>query len=117
MNRTSMALGMKFLMTLIASGITLGFLAGNSWGRVILFSVLATGLNYLIGDLMVLPRMGNLIASIGDGLLAAITAYSLTFLLRDFYTTTFSLLSLAVLVAIGESLFHIYLRRDEKVMP
>ncbi|MZP29979.1 DUF2512 family protein [Heliobacterium undosum] len=117
MSHTATALFAKFLMTLVVSGITLGYIAGSTWWGILLFSVAATALNYLLGDLIVLPRMGNLIASAGDGLLAAVTAYVLTFFITGLRTTTPALVLLALLVAIGEYVFHMYLRADRKVQP
>lgn len=115
--RTSMALIVKFLLTFVMALISFYFLINNDISWIILLAIAGTVLNYIVGDLLILPSMGNIVASIGDGLMAAILAYIIDLLVFDFSTTFTTLLWFGVLIAIGEYFFHSYLKEDEKVAP
>jgi len=115
--RTSMALLVKFLLTFVFAFIAFDLLINNDLSWILVLSIAATALNYIIGDLLVLPSMGNIVASIGDGFLAGLTAYILDFLIPAFTTTWTTVFWFGILIAIGEYFFHIYLKKDEKVAP
>lgn len=117
MNRTLMAILLKFVMTFIAGWIVLGLIDNNPIGWILVFAVAGTALNYIIGDLLVLPNLGNLIASIGDGVMGGVTAYILDLIVPVFNTRFNSLIILALLIAVVEYFFHIYLLKSEKVAP
>lgn len=116
MNKTMVALGFKFVMTFFFAVISF-YVTDNPLNWVVIVSLAATGLNYLIGDLFVLPNMGNIVASLGDGIMGAITAYIIDLISPVFSTTITSLAVFAFLVAIGEYFFHLYLQKSEKVAP
>jgi hypothetical protein len=99
LSRTTGALIVKFIVTLVASAI-----AFSPWGAswVIIVALMGTVLNYLLGDLMLLPRYGNFTATIGDGLLAMATAYILGLLSRSFNPRFSSLLLFGIVVAVAE---------------
>ncbi|WP_279237702.1 DUF2512 family protein [Heliorestis acidaminivorans] len=111
------ALLFKFLLTLVASVVTLGLFVDNPWGIVILFAIWATSINYLIGDMVILPRNGNFVASVSDGVLAAFSALVLSFLIPFFQAPLFALLALGLLIAVGEALFHLYLKEKKHILP
>lgn len=115
--RTGMALLIKFILTFVAAFIAFDLLLNNDISWILLLSLVAMLVNYLIGDLMVLPARGNIAASIGDGLLAAITAYIFALLIPAFTTSWSTLLWFAILIGIAEYFFHLYLKKDEKVAP
>ncbi|MCL6559435.1 MAG: YndM family protein [Firmicutes bacterium] len=115
MSKTWTALLVKFVMTLIFAAATLAFIRGNSWGWVFVVAVVATILNYLVGDLLILPAFGNITAAISDGIIGALSAYVIDLLVPAFRTTTAALLIFAILIAVGEYFFHQYLLRSEKV--
>lgn len=117
MSNTATALLVKLVMTLLFAGLTLVYVDGNPWSWVFLIAFLVTAVNYLAGDLVVLPAFGNLIASIGDGVMAALLAYVVDLLTPAVRTSAASLVVFAVLVAIGEYFFHQYLRRSDTVEP
>lgn len=117
MSKTTTALLVKFGMTFVAAAIALYYIDGNTIGQVLIFSILGTAINYLIGDLFVLPSFGNIVASVGDGILAAALAYIMDLVIPAFRTTFTSLAVLAVLVAVAEYFFHQYIARSEKVAP
>ncbi|MEJ6951992.1 DUF2512 family protein [Natronospora cellulosivora (SeqCode)] len=115
--RTSMALVVKFIITFVAALIAFYFLMTNDLIWIFLVALLATIANYLIGDLIILPSMGNIVASIADGFMAGLVAYIFDFFLPVFTTTWATLLWFAIIIAVGEYFFHIYLKEDEKVAP
>lgn len=115
--RTTTSLIIKFLATSIAAWITFSLIDGNTINFVLLVGASGTILNYLLSDLMILPAMGNIPASISDGLLAIATAYAVD-LLSDFYNTSVTgLIIFGVIITVFEYFFHIYLMNDDKVAP
>ncbi|TYO98061.1 DUF2512 family protein [Desulfallas thermosapovorans] len=117
MNKTVTALLVKFIMTLVIAGIALVFIDNNAWTWALWVAIIGTAVNYLVGDLVVLPKYGNIVASIGDGVMAALVAYIIDLISPVFQTSFTALALLAVLVAVGEYFFHQYLLREEKVEP
>lgn len=119
MSKTATALLIKFIMTFAFALIALSFLVdNNAWDWIFGVALVGTALNYLVGDLLVLPKYGNIIASIADGVMAALIAYIFDYLVPTAFQTSFTALALfGVLVAVGEYFFHQYLQRSEKVEP
>ena len=117
MSRTTQALLLKFIMTFAAAWVAFGFIDNNTLTSIFIVSLLGTVLNYLLGDLVVLPRLGNIVASLGDGLMGALTAYIYSIIILQFTTSFFSLLLFAGIVAVLEYFFHKYLLSAKKVAP
>ncbi|MFZ5642056.1 MAG: DUF2512 family protein [Bacillota bacterium] len=117
MSKTATALLIKFAMTFIVAAASFAILEENSWGWVALLAVAVTALNYFLGDLFILPRFGNIVAAVSDGILGAITAAIIAAFVPDFRVTLATLALFAILLAIGEFFLHKYLRRSEKVEP
>ncbi|SJZ82779.1 DUF2512 family protein [Selenihalanaerobacter shriftii] len=117
MSQTITALIIKFIMTLVIAGIVFSLMNGNNFGWILIVSIAGTILNYLMGDLFVLPNLGNIVASLGDGLMAALTAYIIDLTTLNFATSLSSLAIFGILIAIGEYFFHQYLIQNEKVAP
>jgi hypothetical protein len=104
-------------MTFVFAAISFTFIADNTLGWSLIVAILVTALNYLLGDLLVLPNFGNITASIGDGVMGALTAYLLDIISRNFGTTLFTLSLFAILIVVGEYFFHQYLLNNKKVSP
>ena len=117
MSKTTNALLFKFLMTLVVTGIAFGFIGGNAFKWILLVAVLGTVIDYLAGDLLILPKVGSFIGALINGVLAALIALAVAMIVPAFTTTTFSILTFAVLVAVGEYFFHQYLLKADKVEP
>ncbi len=84
---------------------------------VALIALVGAVANYLIGDLAILPNYGNVIAAIADGLIAGLFAY-ITVLLWPALTISFtSLAFFAIIIAIAEYFFHLFLESDDTVAP
>lgn len=115
--KTSMALLAKFVATLIASGLAFSILDNNPWSYAFLIAIVGTVVNYLVGDLMVLPSFGNTIASIGDGVMAIIVALFFDLFSSVFDTSLLNYLVFGVVILAAEYFFHIYLKKSEEVAP
>ncbi|MDW7674863.1 MAG: DUF2512 family protein [Bacillota bacterium] len=117
MSKTSTALLIKFIMTFAFAWIAFRLIDGNAFGQIVLLSIIATAVNYIAGDLIVLPKFGNIVASIGDGGMGAIVAYIMALILPTFVVSATSLIIFLTFIAIGEYFFHQYLLKAEKVAP
>lgn len=117
--RTALALAAKFGLTFVAAVIA-GYFAGVvNFGLFFVIAIVGTVVNYIVGDLFVLPAAGNIVASLGDGLMAGVIAYLLTVRRAEFFGNTPVMFAavFGIIVAIGEFFFHIWLEKDEKVSP
>ncbi|AOY78181.1 DUF2512 family protein [Clostridium formicaceticum] len=117
MSNTTTALLVKLLMTFVAAWLTLGFMDGNPFIWVATVAVIGTALNYILGDLVVLPNLGNVIASIGDGVMAALVAYIIVLFTVNFNTIWGILIGFAIIVVVVKFFFHMCLQCDDKVAP
>ncbi|WP_142398654.1 YndM family protein [Bacillus wiedmannii] len=94
--------------------IILGIFQDISIPRVLLISLFLTGAAYLIGDLFVLPKYGNMIATIADFGLSFFGIWFLTYLLTDLDSTRnigFSSFVAALIIGLIEVFFHIYMKK------
>ena len=118
MSKTAIALIVKFLYTFVFGWLTLSLIDNNSTRWVAMVALVATGLNYMFGDLVVLSRFGNILASLTNGLMAVMLAYIFrTFTAHANKTTLGTLVIFALLIAIGEYFFHKYLLASKEVSP
>lgn len=110
MNKYVQALGIKFIFTAIVVFSLFGIFNHTSLWNLFLISATVAGLTYL-GDVFILPRIGNLLAPILD--FAGIFVL-LWFLGNNLIETSTSVLLLsltgAYLLSFCEAIFHIYMR-------
>ena len=114
---TMTALAIKFLMTFVFAWLTFGLMDGNFLSWVLFVAIIGTVLNYLAGDLVVLPKFGNIVASAGDGVMGALVAYIISLSTPNFVVSLTSLVIFAILIAVGEFFFHQFLLKSKKVAP
>ncbi|WP_163527390.1 YndM family protein [Halobacillus ihumii] len=107
------ALLIKFVMVTAVLWIVLGGFYDVSFGDILTTSVLLTVGAYLIGDLFILPKLGNTAATIADFGLVLMGTWVLGAILfeADVPLGTASLIS-AVLIAVGEMIFHRYMEKS-----
>ncbi len=117
MSATAKALMVKFLMTFVFGLLTLWLINGNTWGSIFIVTLFVTAINYVIGDLMMVPVLSNIVASISDGLVSALVAYLVAVIVVAFEVSTVSLLLYGTLIAVSEFFFHLYLGFSDKVEP
>lgn len=105
------ALAIKFAITAIVLYSILGIFYTATMGEIFLITVLVTGVAYVIGDLFILPRFGNLTATIADFGLCFLAVWMLSSFFFGAGTSIFAASAFAALfIAIGEAIFHIYMQ-------
>ncbi|MFZ3578715.1 YndM family protein [Virgibacillus sp. DJP39] len=108
------AIGIKFIFTAIVVYSIFGIFYDASLLNLFWISTITTGLSY-IGDVFILPKIGNLIASVAD---FGLSFFLLWVLGNVFIDATLPIITASlfasVFMAISESLFHIYM--EEKVL-
>ena len=111
MNKHFTFLVVKFLMVGLISVRILPLFAQIISAQAILIAVVLTALNYLLGDLLVLPRYGNTTATILNAVLAAVVIGLADRMINGIMTLTPAgwILFLGIL-AIGEWFFHRYIK-------
>jgi len=116
-SKTFWALVAKYIMTFVLAWLTFGMMLDNPLGTIAMVALLATVANYFVGDSLIYPAFGNIIAAIGDGLLAAAIFYLAAFVTPNFTVDVQSLVLYGVLVLLGEYFFHRYFAASEEVEP
>ncbi|WP_141493299.1 YndM family protein [Bacillus thuringiensis] len=94
--------------------IILSIFKGISIPKVLLISLFLTGAAYLIGDLFILPKYGNMIATMADFGLSFFGTWLLTSLFTNLDATrNIGLSSFIAALIIGgtEVFFHIYMKK------
>jgi hypothetical protein len=115
--RTIIALLFKLVATFTAAWVAFNLVDLNTIAMISIVAAIGTVLNYLLGDLVILPSTGNITASIGDGVIGAAVAYVVDLFSYNFNASATGLIIFAVIIAVAEYFFHIYLIKDEKVAP
>lgn len=102
-----MALGIKFIFTSIILLSVFGSYYNSTILEILMISALVTGVSYLVGDLFILPRLGNIVASLADMGLAFLSIWGLSILFID-PPDRLALASFAaaVFIMLAEALFH-----------
>jgi uncharacterized membrane protein len=107
--KTTIALIIKFIVTMAAAWIAFMMFGTVAFWTVVIIAFAGTVLNYLIGDLLILPRWGNVIAAIFDGVLGGLTAWMILAVAPVTYAFMNSVYIFAIIVAVAEFFFHMYL--------
>lgn len=102
------ALGAKFLLTFAILSFVLGLIFRVNFGYVFVVSLALTFISYVIGDLFILPKTNNTIASIADFALAFAAISFLLVLVNE--NPNFPIVTAAFFASVGlavaEFLFH-----------
>jgi len=106
------ALALKFLASLVLLYIILGIFFGMSFVNVFIITAILGFTAYILGDMVILPRSSNMIATAADfGL-----AFLLIWFLSSILTIGDNLMAMSIAAALGvalfEYLFHLYLLRN-----
>ncbi|MDZ5608538.1 YndM family protein [Bacillus pseudomycoides] len=108
------ALLIKYIAISAVLLMILGIFQDISLPRILLISLTITGSAYLIGDLFVLSKYGNMVATITDLGLSFLGIWVLTYFLTDIDLTRnigFSAFWSALLISVVEIFFHIYMKK------
>lgn len=115
MEQHAKAIGIKFIIVSIVIFSHFGIFYNVSLGKLFIMSGIVTGLAYVLGDLLMYPRFGNILATLFDFALSFGSVWVLTYALIGMsMPLTFMSLVAAFLIAITEPLFHTYMK--EKVL-
>ena len=106
-----MALVIKFAMTAIALEVVLGYLTDLSVIDILYVSLAVTLLAYIIGDLFILDKTNNTIATIADAGLALLTMWAFNWIIPDADISFTDALIASAVLAGGEWIYHKYVRR------
>ncbi|MDQ0154096.1 YndM family protein [Robertmurraya andreesenii] len=103
------AMAIKFLATLAILYFILGLYYGMTFGNVFLITLILGVVSYFVGDLGILPRTNNFVATLADlGLSLAVIWVMISLLTASKTAFTMALFS-AIGVAVCEYFFHNYM--------
>lgn len=103
------AMVLKFILVTGALFLTLGLIYGVSFAYILFFSAVITGISYYVGDMFILPKSNNTIATLADfGLCYLKVAFMLYTFVPGLPIWTASLFAAAA-IAVGEFFFHKYM--------
>lgn len=103
------ALILKFIIVAVVLELVLMSLTNLTFGRILFISLIVTVLAYLIGDMLILPRSNNTVATICDFILALFTVLIFNYVYYNARITFWSALLSAAIIGVGEWFFHKYL--------
>lgn len=106
------ALIIKYLMTAFILEVSLLLLTDLSFSQILWVSLVVTGISYLVGDMIILQASNNVIATIADMVLTAITIYLFNFFWNRNDISLFSCVVAGVVLGFGETFFHMIIRRE-----
>lgn len=100
----------KLVMTTVILGVTLGMIFNISFSNLVITSLVLTIVAFA-GDMLILPRIGNIAAAVGDFALAYILIWGIgSFLYDSLLSVDAAALISAFLITISELFYHRYLR-------
>ncbi|MGF7088147.1 ABC-type thiamine/hydroxymethylpyrimidine transport system permease subunit [Kroppenstedtia sanguinis] len=107
------ALLIKFAMTFVILWLVLASFRVISFPSVFTASIVLTVVSFLIGDLLILPRFGNVVATMADLALTWFGIWVLApILLGAFAPLGAASFMSAFFIAMGEILFHKYMKNQ-----
>ena len=113
MKRVYLGLILKIILVFVSAWVAYGLIEDNGLLWIFITSLAISLLTFLIGDILILPRYGNMSAAVADAVLAALIAWIIDLLTIDFYITWISSLTFVILIFIIEMVLHRYLERAD----
>ncbi|EIM09808.1 DUF2512 family protein [Bacillus atrophaeus] len=114
------ALAIKGIMTIIVLYLVLGLGFNFTFGDTLLMTLVLGVVSYLLGDLYVLPKWNNMIATVADFGLAFLVVWLMGMPLSMGLSPgmlALAALFAAIVMAIGEYFFHFYMMSKELGKP
>lgn len=106
-----LALLLKFAMVGLVLAAVLGYMTDLNGRQIFTIALTVTLVAYLLGDLFILPRFNNTIATIADFGLALVTIYAFNWVYRNVNIEFSDALTAAAILGVGEYLFHKYVAK------
>ncbi|HSU79963.1 MAG TPA: YndM family protein [Candidatus Angelobacter sp.] len=108
--RTLMVLVMKFVCALIAFTVGLNLFFNATITEIISFSLLTTLVSYFLGDLLILPNLGNATATVVDFILTYVVIWVFgSVVLHNYLQIAWGSILSAAIITLGEIFIHYYL--------
>ncbi|PRS06330.1 hypothetical protein C6W22_16100 [Bacillus atrophaeus] len=114
------ALAIKGIMTIIVLYLVLGLGFNFTFGDTLLMTIVLGVVSYLLGDLYILPKWNNMIATVADFGLAFLVVWLMGMPLSMGLSPgmlALAALFAAIVMAIGEYFFHFYMMSKELGKP
>lgn len=105
-------LAVKCIASLIALYLILGVGYDMSFGNVFLTTLVLGAISYIVGDMMILPKTNNFVASIADFGLAYIVIYFMSDALTEGGNLVIASLIASIGVTVIEIFFHNYVEAN-----
>jgi hypothetical protein len=99
----------KLAFTYLVLFIMIPMLGKGTWTQTLVLGAILVVISYIIGDMWVLPKLGNFVASLIDLGIAVLVIWFMMRGLPQFVLTTGAVWTISVVLAIGEWFFHRYL--------
>ena len=108
---------MKNLTNLIIKGVIVGVLLAllipvfgrSTWSQTLITGLVLVVIGYVLGDLWILPKFGNIAATIADLGVYVLGIWAMTEALPQFILSTSGYWIIAIALAASEWFFHQYL--------
>jgi uncharacterized BrkB/YihY/UPF0761 family membrane protein len=106
------AMAIKFISSLVLLYVILGLFFGMSFTNVFLITLALGIISYILGDMMILPRTSNTLATLADFGLAFLLIWIMSQNLTDGDNTFWPSLIAALGVTLFEYFFHKYINKN-----
>ncbi|TCN27118.1 YndM family protein [Mesobacillus foraminis] len=106
------AMAIKFVSSLVLLYVILGLFFGMSFTNVFLITLALGIISYILGDMMILPRTSNTVATLADFGLAFLLIWIMSQNLTDGDNTFWPSLIAALGVTLFEYFFHKYINKN-----
>jgi hypothetical protein len=109
------ALLIKGIMTLVILYLILSLGFGISFINVLIITLVLGAISYILGDLYILPKKTNMVATMADLGVTFVVVWLLGIALTGMEAATMAEAAAisAIVIAIGEYLFHFYILRKD----
>ncbi|MHB9094725.1 MAG: DUF2512 family protein [Eubacteriales bacterium] len=105
-----LALIIKFAIVAAVLEAVLHYLSNLSVLNTLYVALAVTIIAYLIGDLIILPRTNNTIATIADAMIALLTILAFNYIIPNARISFANALITCAVLAVGEWIYHKYVR-------
>ena len=110
MSMTGLDLILKFITTFLVAVVSFMVIDGNTWIWPFIVGTVGTVINYELGDFILLPKYGSLIASFSEGVMVILTAYFVDMQVSSFTISFVGASFFGIVVGLWEYFFHQYLK-------
>ena len=99
----------KTTLVLLVLIILIPIFGKSTWTQTLVTGLILVALAYVVGDMWILPKLGNIMATLADFGLAALVLWAMERALPRFVLSRTGIWTIALVIAIGEMIFHVYL--------